>query len=223
MTSLPILALPNFSKAFVIETDAFEAGLGAVLMQDEKPLEYFSHKLSLQAQAKSVYERELMAMVLAIRKWWPYLLGHKFIIRTDKRSLKYLLEQRVVEGEYHKWLLKLIAYHFDIQYKQRKENTIVDALSRLPAEVTLATISVPIVLDFGELEEQVVDDPYLANILTTITTNPAAYPHFTKTGTTLPHKGRVVIPAASPLVRHLLREFHCNPVGGHEGVRRTYN
>ena len=76
MTSLPMLALPDFSKAFVIETDACGVGLGAVLMQEEKSLAYFNHKLSSQAQAQamSVYEREFMAMVLAIRKWWPYLL-----------------------------------------------------------------------------------------------------------------------------------------------------
>ena len=182
MTSLPTLALPDFSKAFVIETDASRVGLGAVLMQDEKPLVYFSHKLRPQAQGKSVYETELMAIVLAIRQWRPYLLGHKFIICTDQQNLKYLLEQRVVEEEYHKWLLKLMGYHFDIQYKPGKENTTVDALSKLLAEVTLTIISIPFVLDFGELEEQVVDDPYLDNILTTITTNPTTYPTLLRPG-----------------------------------------
>ena len=114
MASLPVLALPDFSKPFVVETYASGVGLGAVLMQGEKLLAYFSHKLSPQAQGKSVFERELMAMVLAIKKWRPYLLGRKFLVRTDKKSLKYLLEQRVVEGEHHKWLLKLHSYNFDI-------------------------------------------------------------------------------------------------------------
>ena len=70
-------------------------------------------------------------------------------------SLKYLLEQQVVEGEHHKWLLKILGYNFDIQYKLGKENTTSDALSRLLAEKTLATISVSFIMDFEELEEQV--------------------------------------------------------------------
>ena len=62
--------------------------------------------------------------------------------------------------------------------KPRKENTALDALSRLPVGKTLATISVTFVMDFEQLEERVAADPFLANIIRVITTNPTAYPHF---------------------------------------------
>ena len=58
------------------------------------------------AQSKSVYDRELM--VFAIKKWRPYLVGQLFLVRSDQQSLKYLLEQRIVDGEYSKWLYKLM-------------------------------------------------------------------------------------------------------------------
>ena len=64
MVQAPVLMLPDFSKLFVVEADAFGIGLGAVLMQDGKLLAYYSKSLSSKALGKSTYEKKLMAIIL---------------------------------------------------------------------------------------------------------------------------------------------------------------
>ena len=69
MISLPVLALPNFSQEFVIEMDASGLGLGAVLMQHDRSIAFYCQKLSTVSRTKSVYERELMTIVFAVKEW----------------------------------------------------------------------------------------------------------------------------------------------------------
>lgn len=130
MTSALVLAIPNFKKPFVLETDASGTGIGVVLSQDEHPIAYFSKKLSSRMQKQSAYIREFHAITEALAKFRHYLLGHKFIIRTDQKSLKELLEQRLQTPEQQQWLPKFLGYDFVIQYKPDRENIHVDALSR---------------------------------------------------------------------------------------------
>ena len=71
-----------------------------------------------------------MAIVFAVLKWRPYLLGRRFVVRTDQQSLKFLPGQRLVTSEHKKWLVKLLGYDCEIQYRPDKTNRNADALSR---------------------------------------------------------------------------------------------
>lgn len=123
MVTLPVLALPDFSLPFTIETYASKTRFGAVLIQRQRPIAYSSHTLSSQA-SKSVYERELMAIVLVVQRWRPYLLGQKFLVRTDQKPLRSLLEQRKVQPKYQRLLSKPLRYNFEIHYRLGSENKV---------------------------------------------------------------------------------------------------
>ena len=95
LTSPPVLCLPDFTQRFVIECDASGIRLGAILSQQNQPVAYFSEALKGLVLALSTYEKEMLAIIKAIKKWRPYLLGKPFVVRIDQKSLKYLLEQRI--------------------------------------------------------------------------------------------------------------------------------
>ncbi|XP_039047295.1 uncharacterized protein LOC120187712 [Hibiscus syriacus] len=114
LCSAPILGLPDFDKEFQVETDASGIGIGAILIQEGKPLAYFSQKLSPRMQSASTYNREMFAITQAVGNWRQYLVGRKFIIITDQRSLRELNQQTIQTPEQQRWLSKLIGYDFEI-------------------------------------------------------------------------------------------------------------
>lgn len=103
-----MLGIPDFSKPFILETEASDVGFGAVLLQDSHPIAYLSKAVCPKNQALSTYEKECMAIILAVGKWHPYLQHAKFLIRIDHKSLLHLTEQRVTSRIQQKVLLKLM-------------------------------------------------------------------------------------------------------------------
>jgi len=212
--------MPNFAEVFVIESDASGDGIGAVLTQQGWPIAFMSRALGLSKRAWSTYAREMLAIVVAVQLWRPYLLGHKFVIQTDQRNLKYLLEQRITTPEQQKWVSKLLGYDYEIVYKAGKENSAADALSRMTGSPCLSHLSVPQIHVWDQLKVEAVSHPYMKKIGKLATENPDS-PYTWRNGL-LHYKNRVVIAPNSDIIQQLLREFHDSPLGGHSGVLRTY-
>ncbi|KOM58401.1 hypothetical protein LR48_Vigan11g143500 [Vigna angularis] len=202
ITTAPVLVLPDFDQPFHIECDASGRGVGAVLMQGKKPIAFFSKALSMGTLSKSIYEKKLMALVLAIQHWRPYLLGQRFVVHTDQRSLKYLLEQRITMQNQQNWIAKLLGYDFEIVYKSGVTNKVADALSRKEEddpqeEKELRVVARPYWQDYREILEEVEADEELKKVIEDLRKDPNSYPSFTLEHERLHYKGRLVLSARS--------------------------
>jgi hypothetical protein len=127
-----------------MECDALGNGIGAILMQEGRPMDFESRPLKGKDLHKPNYEKGMMAILHALKKWRPYLIGRHFKVKTDHDSLKYFLEQRQASEEQKKWVTKILGYDFEIVYKKGKKNVVAYALSRKNEDVEafLCTISI---------------------------------------------------------------------------------
>lgn len=136
LSSAPILARPNFTLPFVLQTDASNTGLGAVLTQiqdgEERVIAYSSRTLSRTEQNYSVTEKECLAVLFGIERNRHYLEGYTFTVITDHASLKWLLNLKNPTGRLARWSLRLQPFDFKIEYRKGKLNAVADALSRIP-------------------------------------------------------------------------------------------
>lgn len=186
MISIPVLRLPDFLREFVIEADASGVGIGGVLLH----------------RNKAVYERELMAIAMAVQKWRLYFLGLKFLVQTDQSSLKFILERCLVAGEYQKLITKLMGYDFNIVYKPGVENKVADALSRIPSAVEFAVASV-----FGGLNSSLILDQQMGDDRLLSIRNKLLNDEDVPVGYSL--RGRYYIIEASLFSLKIPQPFHC--------------
>ena len=123
LCSSPILSYPQSSGMFILDTDASNIGIGAVLSQvqdkEEKVIEYFSSVLSKPEKNYCATRKELLAIVRAVEHFHKYLYGREFLIRTDHAALTWLLQMKNPEGQVARWLERLQQYHFKIVPQDR--------------------------------------------------------------------------------------------------------
>ncbi|KAL4379488.1 hypothetical protein GQ457_02G040490 [Hibiscus cannabinus] len=185
MTSTPTLAMPNFNEPFVIEADASGTGIGAILSQQGRPIAFMSRALGISKLSLSVYEKEMLAIIHAIRIWRPYLMGSKFYIETDQRSLKYLLDQRIGTLEQQKWVSKLMGYDYEIRYRPGRTNNAADALSRVAGSPSLHSLFVSHTQLWDLIRKDADDSPYMRKIRQLASNDPSIcteLPHITDDG-----------------------------------------
>jgi hypothetical protein len=231
MTTPPVLRLPDFSKPFLIECDASGEGLGAVLMQEGRPLAYYSHGLKGRNLLLSTYEKELLALVSAVQKWRHYLLGHKFKVKTDQQALKHLLQQRMGTPTQQRWVSKLLGFDFEVEYKQGKENKAADALSRIHStnqqavmqedETHSHAISTSNPTWIEELKKAYPEDPSIQELLQQYHQGELDTAKYHLQHDILFYKGRIHLGSMEPVQQQILHQFHSTPLAGHMGVHKT--
>lgn len=135
LTHAPLLQYPDYDKPFVLTTDASNVAVGAVLSQgqigSDKPIAYASRTLSDTEARYSTIERELLAIIWAVKHFRPYLYGRKFLIYTDHRPLIWLRSLKDPSSKLTRWRLRLQDYDYEMIHKDGKQNTNADALSRI--------------------------------------------------------------------------------------------
>ena len=137
-STAPVLSMPDPSKQFVLEVDASESEIGAVLSQRDRtdgqlhPCAFFSRKLSPAEKNYDVGNRELLAVHDALKEWRHWLEGtiQPFLVLTDHKNLTYLRTAKRLSPRQSRWALFFTRFNFSIMFKPGSENVRADALSR---------------------------------------------------------------------------------------------
>lgn len=145
LVTSPVLALPDFSKQFVLDTDASGSGIGAVLSQikdgAEQVISYGSRSLTKAERRYSITRKELLAVVHFIKTYRPYLYGRRFVLRTDHSALKWMMSFKEPEGQLARWLDTLSEYDFEIRHRAGRIHGNADALSRIDHDAGICSKS----------------------------------------------------------------------------------
>lgn len=142
MTEAPVLTLPDFEKLFTVECDASHVGIGAVLSQEGRPIEFFSEKLTNSRCRYSTYDLEFYALVRAIQHWEHYLAYKEFVVYSDHQSLRYLNSHKKLNARHAKWSSYLQEFNFSLKYKTGESNKVADALSRRTLMLTVMSTQI---------------------------------------------------------------------------------
>ena len=147
----------------------------------------------------------------AATRWRLYLIKRYLQIKTDHKSLKYLLEQKISSPEQQKWVTKLLGFDYEITYKMWKENVVADALSQLPEQAEFSVVLFPTndFLEHIKMEWQ--EDSDTSKIIKKLEEAPSPMAHYNRDSNELCYKGRIVLVTNSTCIfksRFWTKLFH---------------
>ncbi len=169
LSSSPILAYPSEDQTFILDTDASNDGLGAVLSQQgvemERPVAYASRTLTDPEKNYCATRKELLGVIFGLKQFRHYLLGRPFVLRTDHGSLQWLLRFKKPEGQIARWLEIMSEYLPTIIHRPGLKHSNADGLSRKPCKQCDGRLErAQKTNTLIEREDEIADWPYLRNI-----------------------------------------------------------
>ncbi|KAL0147249.1 hypothetical protein M9458_057442 [Cirrhinus mrigala] len=139
LTTDTILHNPDFNQAFIVQAEASQRGIGAVLLQGPPegrcPVAFISRKLFPREVHYSIVEKECLAVKWALDSLRYYLLGREFILETDHKALQWLEKMKDTNGRFTRWYLAMQPFRFKIQHVPGKANVTADYLSRCTNDI----------------------------------------------------------------------------------------
>lgn len=191
-------------------------------MQKGQPVAFLSKALGEKHKHLSIYEKEFLALIMAVERWRHYLQRGEFIIRTDHKSLAYLQEQNLHSEMQRKAMTRMMGLQFKIMYKKGKENMAADALSRVGHIMAIQAVSS-------------VQPAWIQEVLNSYTTDKQAQQLLQQLAITSPDqngysrhqgliwfKGKIWIGSNLALQTKIIAACHASALGGHSGIAVTY-
>lgn len=244
LTEAPILAHPNFEKPFILQTDASGHGIGAVLSQKDEnnldhPIAFASRSLKPAEKNYAITELETLAVVEFVKYFRTYLYQQTVIVETDHSAVKAVLEKENQNPRIARWGLALSGIHLDVRPRKGSANGNADTLSRYPNPTENPTVDIE-EIEFSrpenvntithtqpqetssytnliEIREAIKHDEFAKIVLTNQSKNflidkGLIFKKF---------KGRKLLYIPEKFRKHIILEYHDQPLSGHFGHRKT--
>ncbi|GBG89711.1 hypothetical protein CBR_g49564 [Chara braunii] len=229
LTRAPILKLPDPTLPFILTTDASQYGIGPVLQQDDgnglRPVEFMSKKIKTQKLQDSTYEKELYALVCALKHWKHFLLGRHFKIFSDHSTLQWMKSQGELNDKLARYIQFIDMFDLELKHKKGCYNKVADALSRRPDSFALISST----HSFGEETRQTIarllpQDETFGPIVRNLQADPNSEPGYARSSDLLytysRGEERLCIPQDQRLRTLLMSE--CHDARGHFGFLKSY-